>query len=237
MESNSPKSNPASAEEFPKNSAPVGRVPNGSADFGTVPQSSEPFRELRNVAERKESHTMTVREAARLFERAGVARTERSIINWCQANRNGVARLDCYFDPNERKYFITPESVRLAIGEEQSKARKEGSQGNPQPAADIPKQPDRPAAEKRAAPEADPEDGRGLKQELMDLKITNRAKDMFIDQLKSEREGFAEERQEYVEKLMSFNHRVGQLETRLMQLEAPKKGVGTEPEAAERPVS
>jgi hypothetical protein len=88
-----------------------------------------------------------------------------------------------------------------------------------------------------AAPEGDPEDVRGLKQELMDLKITNRAKDMFIDQLKSEREGFAEERQEYVEKLMSFNHRVGQLETRLMQLEAPKKGVGTEPEATERPVS
>jgi hypothetical protein len=38
-----------------------------------------------------------VREAARLFEEAGASRTERSIINWCQPNRQGVSRLDAFF--------------------------------------------------------------------------------------------------------------------------------------------
>src|SRR5207244_6946255 len=98
-----------------------GTVPNPSANFGNIPQGSESFRTIRNGAERTEHHTMTVREVARLFEQAGVPRTERSIINWCQPNRHGIARLDAFFDTNERKYFITSQSVTLAIQEEQSK--------------------------------------------------------------------------------------------------------------------
>src|SRR6266852_771497 len=87
-------------------------VPNGSASFGKVP----------NVSERKENHTLTVREVAQMFESAGVARTERSITNWCQPNKSGIARLDAYFDPNEMRYFITPQSVESAIAEEKAKA-------------------------------------------------------------------------------------------------------------------
>src|SRR5271170_4064570 len=103
-----------------------GTVSHDAEAFGNVPHGSETFGTLRHVSERKENHTLTVREAARLFEEAGVARTERSIINWCQPNKMGIARLDCYFDPNERRYFITPESVRLAIAEEKAKAVKGG---------------------------------------------------------------------------------------------------------------
>src|SRR6202043_2905327 len=94
--------------------------------FGTVRNGSEDGgnEKLADRAERKENHTLTVREAARLFESAGVARTERSITNWCQPNRTGVARLDAYYDPNERKYYISPQSVELAIAEEKAKAAK-----------------------------------------------------------------------------------------------------------------
>ena len=63
---------------------------------------------------------------------------------------------------------------------------------------------------------------RELEKELMDLKITNRAKDQYIERLHQDREAFAVERQEYVEKLMSFNRKVGELETKLLQLERPK---------------
>jgi len=111
-----------------------GVAPHDSASFSTVPKDSENFRIARNdservrnppqISERKENHTLTVREVARKFEAAGVARTERSIVNWCQFNPQGVARLDAYFDPNERKYFITPQSVELAIAEEKAKAAK-----------------------------------------------------------------------------------------------------------------
>src|SRR6266852_6015975 len=97
-------------------------VPNGSASLGKVPNNSESFRSIPKVSDRKENHTLTVREVARMFETAGVARTERSITNWCQSNKSGIARLDAYFDPNEMRYFITPQSVESAIAEEKAKA-------------------------------------------------------------------------------------------------------------------
>ena len=59
-----------------------------------------------------------------MFETAGVARTERSIINWCQPNCQGIARLDSYYDPNERKYYITPQSVEAVIQEEILRSNK-----------------------------------------------------------------------------------------------------------------
>ena len=108
----------------PNGSEVVGTIPHDAEGFGKVPNDSESFRTIPHGSERRESHTLTVREVARRFEAAGVARTERSITNWCQANRSGVARLDSYFDPNERKYFITLQSVELAVAEEKAKATK-----------------------------------------------------------------------------------------------------------------
>ena len=97
------------------------KINDTSADFGTIPNDSEPFGKLPNRSEKKENHILTVHSTARKFEDAGVPRTERSITNWCQPDRNGVSRLDCYFDPNERKYYLTPQSVERAIEEEKSK--------------------------------------------------------------------------------------------------------------------
>src|SRR5437660_1646209 len=107
-----------------KDSEPFGTIPNGSEQFRTVRNDSEAFRTVPNDSARKEYCTLTVREVARRFEVAGVARTERSITNWCQPNKTGVCRLDNYFDPNERKYFISAQSVELAIQEEKAKAAK-----------------------------------------------------------------------------------------------------------------
>ena len=98
--------------------------PDAKSFLGIMPKGAEDFSKVPQVSERKENHTLTVRETARMFEAAGVARTERSIINWCQPNRQGVTRLDCYYDPNERKYYITPQSVESAIQEEKQRAKK-----------------------------------------------------------------------------------------------------------------
>ena len=68
-----------------------------------------------------EDMTITVREAARIFEEAGVPRTERAITNWCNPNGRGIVRLDCCYHEGERKYYITPESIQRAIGEERKK--------------------------------------------------------------------------------------------------------------------
>jgi hypothetical protein len=44
----------------------------------------------------------------------------------------------------------------------------------------------------------------------------NQAKDYYIDRLEKEREGF-------VEKLMTSSHRLGELEAKLLQVEAPQQ--------------
>ena len=188
-----------------------GTVPNPSANFGNIPQGSEEFRNIRNGAERTEHHTLTVREVARLFEQAGVPRTERSIINWCRANRQGIARLDAFFDTNERKYFVTSQSVSLAIREEQAKA----ATGSPHESA----LPNRSEGKTKTAPDSG--ETEKLRLEVRDLQILNRGKDYFIDQLKMERDSFNGERQKYVERLMSFSRKVGELQTQLFQLGAP----------------
>jgi hypothetical protein len=54
-----------------------------------------------------------------------------------------------------------------------------------------------------------------MEREIMDLKIANRGKDYLIDQLNKERTGF-------FEKLLSATRTVGQLETKLLHLGAPK---------------
>jgi hypothetical protein len=122
---------------IPQDSAMVEIVPKSSENFGTVQNTSEPIGKVRNdadafrsvprISERKKNHSLTIRDVARLFETAGVARTERSIVNWCQPNRQGICRLDCYFDPNERKYYLTPQSVERVIAEEKARATKANS--------------------------------------------------------------------------------------------------------------
>jgi len=59
-----------------------------------------------------------------------------------------------------------------------------------------------------------------LQKQIRDLEITNRVKDMFVVQLQKDREHFELERKDYIEQLMSFNRKVGELETKLLQIES-----------------
>jgi hypothetical protein len=187
-------------------------VPQVSADFRKIPNDAEEFGTVPQFAERRENHTLTVKGTARMFEAAGVARTERSIINWCQPNRQGIARLDSYYDPNERKYYVTPQSVETAIQEEIQR-RKHSTAVPPSEAFGSHAEPVKHllTTTMKAANEGKVQE---LEREIMDLKIANRGKDYLIDQLKDERAGF-------FEKLLSAHRTVGQLETKL-QIEGPK---------------
>lgn len=199
-----------------------GTVPNAAAFFSTVPQNAESFGSVRKAAagfrtvpspeELRDKYTLSVREVARMFESAGVARSERSIVNWCQCDEHGTGKLDAYFDPNERKYFITPQSVKLAIAEEKAKAMKHGANAEGFGKASSPME-----ILPRSATTETPADSGKLKEleaEVVDLKITNRAKDYFIDQLKQERGSM-------VEQLTASARRVGELETTLQQINPP----------------
>jgi len=147
-----------------------------------------------------------------MFEAAGVARTERSIINWCQANKMGVCRLDNYFDPNERKYFISPQSVELVIQEKKAKAAKSAAP-EPEPTEAVPKSSERQNRPESRVGESD-DRVRELEKEVLDLRITNRGKDYLVDQMKGERDRFFDQ-------LLQASRKVGELETKLLQLNAP----------------
>jgi len=188
-------------------------VPHAATNFRTVPKATEDFGKVPQNAERKENHALTVRETARMFEAAGVARTERSIINWCQPNRQGISRLDSYYDPNERKYYITPQSVEAVIQEEIQRAKKttepavSESFGNP-----VTHVKHWPTATMASA--TDEQKVQELEREIMDLKIANRGKDYLIDQLKGERTGFFDQ-------ILTASRKMGKLENRLLQLGEP----------------
>ena len=198
---NQPMQLPEPPSHIPQNTEAAFDVPQASAEFRTIPNGAEDFGKVTHVAERKENHTMTVRETARMFETAGVARTERSIINWCQANRQGITRLDSYYDPNTRKYYITTQSVEAVIQEEIQRAKKTPEVADSEPFGSRAQPVKHPRTDTSAT---DDRRIRELERENMDLKITNRAKDMFIEQLKGERS-------EFIEKLLSPNQNFGQL--------------------------
>jgi hypothetical protein len=212
----------------PPPAEPFGTLPNASADFRSVPPTSAPAGTVPTASvpfgpRRKETHTLTVREVARLFEAAGVARTERSVTKWCQPNPHGLARLDAYYDPNERRYFVTRQSVDAAIAEE--KARQARFPVEPRPAAPNcpepnPPEPGGPAPSRTEArprsSEPEPEAVEQLRRELRDLQITNRGKDYFIERLEKERDRM-------LQQVVEANRTVGQLETRLLQLGGPNR--------------
>ena len=195
----------------PQNVETSSAVPQTAAEFRTVPNDAEAFGKIPQGPERKEDHTLTVREVARVFESAGVARTERSIINWCQPNRQGITRLDCYFDPNDRKYYITPQSVEAVIQEEIQRAHKSsdasGSETFGSSVAHVKHPGNTNLADEKRLKE--------LEREIFDLKIANRGKDYLIGELNKERKLFFDQ-------LLHANRTVGQLETRLNQLDGPK---------------
>ena len=201
-------------------SATFGKVPKNAESFGRIPHDSESFRSVPKASERNENHTLTVREVARMFEAAGVARTERSIVNWCQPNKSGIARLDAYFDPNERRYFITPQSVESAIAEEKAKAAK-GSQPS-EPVGNIPNDSETAKRFDSKPIEMDAAETGELQKQVRDLEITNRVKDGIIDMLQKERERFGEERKGYIAQMVDGSRKIGELESMLHQLEAPR---------------
>ena len=163
-----------------------------------------------------------------MFEAAGVPRTERSITNWCHPNKLGVSRLDSYFDPNEGKFFVTPQSVEVAIKEEQAKLAQNtthsGSVGN------MPKRSENERRTESPKEDRESDNVKSLQQKIFDLQITNQGKDYFIERLQIERERFDE-------KLIVFARRVGELESKLLQLESSRRvpiGRDLEPPSAER---
>jgi hypothetical protein len=219
-------------------SEPFGTVRNGAERFGSIRNGSEEVGSIPNLSEeleRVEKYTLTVREVARMFEEEGVLRTERSIVKWCTPNPHGVPRLMCQFEPNERRWLITEESVRIAIAEEIVKQRELQARNT-----QAPKQPgtaeghderkrevmreerthegasERTTFEDEVTTAAKDKKIRELEFQLRDEQIVSRAKDIALDRMEKERK-------DLLDQVVKWSHQVGVLETKLLQIEAPKQ--------------
>jgi len=192
-------------------------IQKASESFGNVPKSSESnFRSFQ-----KENHTLTVRDVLKLFESKGVDITERSIVNYCHPNKHGVCLLDSFFDENERKFYITPQSVEEAIPE--IRARKirmnllsdnvpKGQESNSESFRSVPNHSE---ANKQQASNESNEKVRELEKENIDLKITNRGKDLYIEKIN-------EERKDFIKIIEDKSFLIGKLEATLLQLKSPE---------------
>jgi len=206
----------------PQNAEVSFDVPHAAAESRTVPKAAEDFGNIPHATERRENHTLTVRETARMFETAGVARTERSVINWCQPNRQGISRLDSYYDPNERKYYITPQSVEAVIQEEIQRVKK------PEDASDSEGFGSSVAHVKHPASSTNGKSDETrrieeLERTVNDLKLSNQVKDLFINLLK-------DERSKVFEKFLPANQLIGQLETKQYPSTDPQNKPAQDPD-------
>lgn len=212
---------------LPHTSETFGTVPHPSASFRNLPNASASFRTFPKPSERTANHTLTVREVARMFEDAAVSRTERSIVNWCLPNKHDVARLDGVYDANERKWFITQESVERAIAEEQARAARHNESlpnfsetVRKDVKEEVPNASE--ARPKREASDADAGELTELNAKMRDLEIATRVKDAVIKKLEGDLQNADEERKGYIQQLIDKSHRIGSLESQLLQLSAPE---------------
>jgi hypothetical protein len=125
--------------------------------------------------------------------------------------------LDACFDPNELKYYITPQSVDLAIAEEKAKAAKGNTPS--EPVGSVPKEPERRSGQ--PADSREPGRIKELELQVRDLEITNRVKDQVIGMKDQQIGQLQQEQRDYIERLIDSGHRIGELETKLLQLEGP----------------
>ena len=70
------------------------------------------------------AHTLSSKDVAKLFEEAGIPRSQRSVERYCKA-----AKLDCIVDPDEEHWYASKESVDLLIGQlKELQARHQSSE-------------------------------------------------------------------------------------------------------------
>jgi len=149
--------------------------------------------------------SLTVDQASALFYAAGVPRSLRTVMRYC-ANLH----LDCRKIDTERneKYLISRESVERRIQELLQVATSPA--GHDATDRDTTRLDSSQRDMSRSDEHTDQLEGRvkELEAENLDLKITNRAKDQFIEMAREERASF-------LEKLTTATRTIGQLETHI----------------------
>ena len=185
-------------------------------------------------ATRSDKHTLTTREVMKIFEDAGIPRAQRSIERYCQQGD-----LDCMPDAIEKRQYITRESVATLLGQlKEIAARHPKANADQHVGAtgdDSPRQPATGEAMKRGTPEKQSDkhpageeehELEALKARVKELEVQNlnleigkRASEQFVGMM---RDQMNQQVKEFSTHLTETSRRVGQLETEMRQLTAPR---------------
>jgi hypothetical protein len=186
-------------------------------------------------ATRSDKHTLTTREVMKIFEDAGIPRAQRSIERYCQQGD-----LDCMPDAIEKRQYITRESVETLIGQlkeiasrhpkanadQQGVATGDDNQRRAATSTDntgMKHRPPEKQGEKQQAGEQELEALKARLKEMEDknfnLEIDKRAKEQVISMI---RDQMTQQVKDFSAELTQTSRRVGQLETEMRQLMAPR---------------
>ena len=212
--------------------------PTLSDDVRPSPTPSDDVRPRPTMsATRSDKHTLTTREVMKIFEEAGIPRAQRSIERYCQQGD-----LDCMPDAIEKRQYITRESVETLIGqlkeiasrhpkantneEQHHGATGDDNQRRAATSTDdtgMKHRPPEKQGEKQQAGEQELEALKARLKEMEDknfnLEIDKRAKEQVISMI---REQMTQQVKDFSAELTQTSRRVGQLETEMRQLMAPR---------------
>jgi len=215
---------------------------NTSEEYRSVQQPSEDYSSLQNTSKRTGGvgrgkkyagaevpdqnighDYLIIEQAYAMFEREGERRSVRSIAEYC---KNG--ELVCSYDSDDKRWHITRESVEQKIAKIKA--------FNARRAAAAPLTPQTPSEQfvEHAVPpyrdsevypprtEATPPTPEAskkiveLEQEVFDLKVLNKSKDMYIAQL-------VDDREKLLTRVETTSSLVGTLKEKLLRLVAPER--------------
>src|SRR3954454_6304175 len=174
----------------------------------------------------KARHPLTIADAVELFAQLRTPRWKRSVQRFCEQEHLDCVRIR---GPRGDQFFISRESVaRYAEELRQIEAiaalGDEARHDAPQRVAARNSAPVRDTSVEAAAPVPQREPGdadavRRLKDENLNLRIDNRAKEFAIGELNRR---LNEDRDKFVGAMQDMSYKLGAAETRLAQIEAPK---------------
>ncbi len=174
----------------------------------------------------KARHPLTIADAVELFAQLGTPRSKRSVQRFCEQGHLDCVRIK---GPRGDQFFISRESV-TRYAEELRQIEAVGALGDdarhgaPQHVAARFSAPERDTSVEAAAavPQCEPDEEdavRQLKDENLNLRIDNRAKEFAIGELNRR---LNEDRDKFVSAMQDMSYKLGAAETRLAQIEAPK---------------
>jgi hypothetical protein len=187
---------------------------------------SDAARSSAPVGYDKARHPLTIADTVELFAQLGTPRSKRSVQRFCEQGHLDCVRIR---GPRGDQFFINRESVeRYAEELRQIEAiatlGDEARHDAPQHVAARISTPERATPVEIAAPAPQREPGdtdavRRLKDENLNLRIDNRAKESVIAELNRR---LNEDRDKFVGAMQDMSYKLGAAETRLAQIEAPK---------------